>query len=385
MRLLTLCLALAGTAAVAATPVANAQVSTIETERGPVDVSTYADGLVHPWGLTFLPDGGALVTERPGRLRHVSADGTLSDPIANTPDVVARNQGGLLDVAIDPAFEDNRLVYLTYAWPGEGSNTATAAARGRLSADNSRLEDVERIFLQEPAVPAAMHFGSRLVFDGEGHLYVTTGEHFTTEYRQYAQELDNHFGKVIRIYPDGSVPEDNPFVGQENAKPEIWSYGHRNIQAAAMNPETGVLWEIEHGPRGGDEINIVEPGVNYGWPLVSYGVNYNGTPVGTGKETMPGMRNPILHWTPVIAPSGMAFYDGDMFPEWQGDLLVGGLVARAIVRVAVDGDEAREVERIGTEVNRRIRDVEIGPDGAVYVLTDEADGAILRFAAHEES
>jgi glucose/arabinose dehydrogenase len=299
------------------------------------------------------------------------------------PEVTARDQGGLLDVALDPEFADNRLVYLSHARPAGGGDTSTAVSRGRLSEDRTRLLDVETIFVQEPAVPVAKHFGSRLVFDGAGHLFVTTGEHFTRKWRDLAQELDNHFGKVVRILPTGAVPGDNPFADRQDAKPEIFSYGHRNIQAAAIHPETGALWEIEHGPKGGDEINIVEAGANYGWPLVSHGINYDGTPVGTGRERMEGTRQPILVWTPVIAPSGMAFYDGEAFPEWRGDLLVGGLVARGIVRVETTADDAREAERIGTALDRRIRDVVVGPEGAVYALTDHADGEVLRFSPAE--
>ncbi len=367
--------------AAAADPAAFAPFATVDTSAGPVDVATFADGLVHPWGLAFLPDeGGALVTERPGRLRHVSPDGALSDPLGGVPAVDARDQGGLLDVALDPDFRRNRLVYLSYARPAEDGRTSTAVARGVLSEDRTRLADVETIFVQRPALPETRHYGSRLVFDGEGHLYVTTGERFTREYRDDAQELDNHLGKIIRINHDGSVPDDNPFVGREGAEPEIYAYGVRNVQAAAMHPETGALWEIEHGPKGGDEINVIEPGANYGWPLVSHGINYDGTPVGTGRERLAGTRQPIFQWTPVIAPSGMTFYDGDLFPGWRGDILVGGLVARGIVRVEAGEEDAREVERIATELNRRIRDVVTGPDGAIYALTDHADGAVIRLA-----
>ena len=364
-----------------ADPAAFAPFATLDTGRGPVDVSTHADGLVHPWALAFLPDGGALVTERPGPLRHVGPDGALSEPIEGVPEVDSRDQGGLLDVALDPDFGENRLVYLSYARPAGGGQNSTAVARGRLSDDGRRLEAVEEIFVQEPRLPETRHFGSRLVFDGEGHLYVALGERFTEEFRRMAQDLSTTLGKVVRIGHDGSLPDANPFVGREDALASIFSYGHRNPQAAAMNPDTGELWVIEHGPKGGDEVNVVRPGANYGWPLVSHGVNYDGTEVGTGEATMEGAVEPVLTWTPVIAPSGMVFYDGEMFPEWRGDILVGGLVARGIVRVRPDGGATEEVERIGTSLNRRIRDVAVGPDGAVFVLTDHEDGAILRLSA----
>jgi glucose/arabinose dehydrogenase len=249
-----------------------------------------------------------------------------------------------------------------------------------LSADASALEDVEVIFSQQPKLPSTRHFGSRLVFDGAGHLFITLGERSDARFRGQAQDLDSHLGKVVRIFPDGSVPDDNPFVGTEGALPEIWSLGHRNAQAAAINPETGALWEIEHGPRGGDELNIPQPGSNYGWPEVSFGVNYDGTPVGTGKSDAPGFADPIYQWTPVIAPSGMAFYTGGAFPEWQGDLFVGGLASTALVRLELDGNSVVDEERILNDAGRRIRDVVQGPDGALYLLTDENDGEVLRIS-----
>ncbi len=351
-----------------------------ETEEAAIQVDTLADGLDHPWGMAFLPDGSVLVTERPGQLRHLSPDGALSEPLSGVPEVDARGQGGLLDVEIDPDFEENRLVYLSFAEPGPDNTNSTAVARGALSDDASALENVEVIFSQQPKLPSTKHFGSRLVFDGEGHLFVTLGERSEEQFRDQAQDLDSHLGKIVRIHPDGSVPEDNPFVDQEGTLPEIWSYGHRNIQAAAMNPRSTVLWEIEHGPRGGDELNIVEPGENYGWPEVSHGVNYSGTPVGTGEATAPGFVDPIYQWTPVIAPSGMTFYTGDAFPEWQGDLFVGGLASTALVRLELDGDSVVHEERILNDAGRRIRDVVQGPDGALYLLTDQGNGEILRIS-----
>jgi glucose/arabinose dehydrogenase len=318
-----------------------------------------------------------LVTERAGALRHVSADGELSEPIAGVPDVDARGQGGLLDVALDPDFTENRLVYLSYAEAGEGGN-GTAVARGELSEDMTALGNVEVIFRQQPKVASTAHFGSRLVFDGEGHLYVTLGERSRARFRGQAQDLGSHLGKIVRIEPDGGVPQDNPFVGQEGALPEIWAYGVRNVQAAALHPETGVLWEIEHGPRGGDELNIIEPGANYGWPLVTLGVEYSGDTIGQGLETAEGMVDAIYSWTPVIAPSGMMFYGGDLFEDWQGDLFVGGLASTALVRLELDGPAVSGEERLLEDLGLRIRDVAQGPDGAIHVVTDEENGQVLR-------
>jgi len=348
-----------------------------ETEGPSIQVQTVADGLSHPWALAFLPDGSMLVTEREGNLRHVS-DG-VSDPIAGVPEVDSRGQGGLLDVAIDPQFEENRLVYLSFAEAGDGGN-GTAVARGTLSEDHSTLENVEVIFRQQPKVESELHFGSRLVFDRDGFLFITLGERSHEQFRGQAQELNSHLGKIIRVNPDGSVPDDNPFVDQEGALPEIWSYGHRNVQAAALNPDTGILWEIEHGPRGGDELNIVERGANYGWPVVTLGINYDGTTIGEGVEHQEGMVDAIRTWTPVIAPSGMIFYQGEAFPDWQGNVFVGGLASTALVRLTVDGDSISGEERLLESLGLRIRDVAEGPDGAIYVATDESDGEILRLS-----
>jgi glucose/arabinose dehydrogenase len=353
---------------------------TFETETGAIQVSTIASGLSHPWAIAFLPgDGGMLVTERPGNLRRIASDGSVSEPVEGVPEVDARGQGGLLDVALDPQFQENRLVYLSFAEAGEGGN-GTAVARGRLNDDLSALEDVEIIFSQQPKVQSRAHFGSRLVFDGEGHLYVTLGERSQAQFRGQAQDLDSHLGKIVRINPDGSVPDDNPFAGQDDVLPEIWAYGVRNVQAAALHPETGLLWEIEHGPRGGDELNIIEPGANYGWPLVTLGVEYSGGTIGEGLETAEGMVDAIYTWTPVIAPSGMMFYGGDAFEEWQGDLFVGGLASTALVRLELDGDSVTHEERLLKPLGLRIRDVAEGPDGAIYVATDEQNGGILRIA-----
>ena len=349
-----------------------------QSNEGPIRVATVADGLARPWAIDFLPDGRMIVTERPGRLRLVTPDGRVSDPIAGVPEVDARGQGGLLDVTLHPEFAANRLVYLTYAEPGEDRTNSTAAARGRLSEDGARLEGVEVLFRQEPKVRSTKHYGSRLVFDGAGHIFVTTGERSERRYRGQSQDLDSLIGKVVRLNEDGSIPADNPFVGRGDARPEIWSYGHRNPQGAAMHPVTGEFWAIEHGPRGGDEINIARRGANYGWPVVSHGVNYDGSPVGTGRRQADGMADPIVTWTPVIAPGGMAFYEGGAFPAWEGNLLIGGLRSEALVRLELDGERVVREERLLEALGLRIRDVAVGPDGAVYLVTDESDGEILR-------
>jgi glucose/arabinose dehydrogenase len=378
-RLLTL----AAAAALVASPAAAVD-SAYDTDEASIHVVTVASGLEHPWGIAFLPDGRMLVTEKPGRLRVISTDGTLSEPLGGVPEVDARGQGGLLDVALDPDFESNRLIYLSYAEPGDGGNS-TAVARARLSEDGASLSDAQVIFSQRPKLPSEAHFGSRLVFDRSGNLFVTLGERSAPQFRGQAQDLDSHLGKIVRIRTDGSVPHDNPFVAEAGALPEIWSYGHRNIQAAALHPETGELWEIEHGPLGGDELNVAEAGKNYGWPVVSHGVNYDGTPVGTGRAQQEGMEDPLHTWTPVIAPSGMIFYSGSAFPDWRGDLFVGGLKSTALVRLELDGRRVANEERLLEDLGKRIRDVVEGPDGALYLLTDEDNGEILRVSPGEQT
>jgi aldose sugar dehydrogenase len=337
-----------------------------------VEVTEVARGLEHPWSLAFLPDGRMLVTERAGRLRYVGRDGELSDPIAGVPEVVAEGQGGLLDVVLDPGFAGNSLVYLSYAEPGEGGRNGTAVARARL--DGSRLADLKVIFRQEPKFDSRHHFGSRLVFARDGSLFVTTGER--NSQRDLAQDLGTHIGKVIRITTEGEPASGNPFAGRPGALPEVWSYGHRNIQGAALHPETGELWTHEHGPRGGDEINVARKGRNYGWPVITYGREYSGPAIGEGTKKE-GMEQPLHYWVPSIAPSGMAFHSGKGFPAWKGQLFVGALVSRQLVRleVAPEGKVLSE-ERIAIE--GRVRDVREGPDGALYLLTDEDAGQLLR-------
>jgi glucose/arabinose dehydrogenase len=338
-----------------------------------VRAETVARGLEHPWGLAFLPDGRMLVTERPGRLRLVSKDGRVSAPLVGLPPVQARGQGGLLDVALDPRFTENRLVYLSYADPGDGGTAGTAVARGRLG--EGGLDDVRAIYRQRPKVSGSNHFGSRLVFARDGALFVTQGDRYA--YRDAAQDLASGLGKIVRIHPDGTVPADNPFVGRAGAQPEIWSYGHRNVQSAAIHPETGQLWIVEHGPRGGDELNIPEAGKNYGWPVITYGAEYWGPKIGEGTAK-PGMEQPLYYWDPVIAPSGLLFYTGDAIPDWKGSLLIGSLRPGLLVRLRLEGGRVAREERYLGDLGERIRDVRQGSDGHPYLLTDSGDGRILR-------
>jgi glucose/arabinose dehydrogenase len=345
------------------------------------EVTTVAEGLVNPWAIAFLPDGRMLVTERPGRLRIVGADGKLSPPVEGLPEVDARGQGGLLALALDPGFAANRLVYWSYAEAGTNGNH-TAVARGRLLASEGeaapRVENVEVIFRQTPSLDSALHFGNRLVFSRDGKLFIGLGERSIMEGRMQSQRLDGTLGKVVRIEPDGSVPQDNPFVGRDGARPEIWSIGHRNIQSAALNPWTGDLWTVEHGARGGDELNIPKAGKDYGWPSVTYGLEYSGKTIGEGLTAKAGVEQPVYYWDPVIAPSGMAFYDASLFPAWKGSVFVGALAGKHVARLTLDGDRVVGEERILGELKQRIRDVVVGPDGALYVATDAGDGKILK-------
>ena len=332
---------------------------------------TVAKGLVHPWGMAFLPDGRILVTERPGRLRIVSKDGTLSKPLSGLPKIAALGQGGLLDVALHPDFATNKLIYFSFAEPGAGGQ-GTAVARGRL--EGNGLVNVKTIFSQKPKLSGGFHFGSRLVFAPDGTLYISMGDRGRMK---RAQNLANHQGAIARVNDDGSIPKDNPFVNKSGALPEIYTWGNRNVQGMALNPRTGIVWAQEHGPKGGDEVNILKSGANYGWPVITYGIDYDGSIISnlTRKQ---GMEQPVLHWTPSIAPSGMAFYEGDKFPQWKGDLFVGALKDRHLRRIDLDGDRVVGQELLLSELRARIRDVRSGPDGYLWVLTDAPDGELIR-------
>jgi aldose sugar dehydrogenase len=346
-----------------------------QVTKRPVKAETFAKGLEHPWGLAFLPDGRLLVTERPGRMRLIGKDGRLSQPLEGVPAVVARGQGGLLGIALSPDFQSSGLVFFSYAEPREAGKNGTTVARAELvvGADGGRLENVQVIFRQEPAYASNNHFGSRIVFARDGSLFVTLGERFAA--RDQAQVPSNHLGKLVRIMPDGSPYSGNP--KRDGWRPEIWSIGHRNVQAAALHPGTGKLWTIEHGARGGDEVNIPEAGKNYGWPVISYGRNYDLTKIGIGTQKE-GMEQPVYYWDPSIAPSGAAFYTGDVFPEWKGNLFVGALAGQALHRLVLEGEKVVGEEALLTDLRERIRDVRMGPDGALWLLTDNPDGRVLR-------
>lgn len=360
-------------AVIAAASPAAAQ--TFPSSAGNLTVETIARGLDHPWGLAFLPDGGMLVTERPGRLRVVTRDGRLSPPVAGVPAVRASGQGGLHDVVLDRDFASSKTIYVCFAEPASGGGR-TALARARFTdGEAPRLDDVKVIFRQEGPLSSGNHYGCRIVQARDGNLFLTMGDHFT--YRDEAQNLANHLGKIVRVTPDGAVPPDNPFVGRNDAKPQIWSYGHRNSQGAALHPTTGKLWEHEHGPRGGDEINIPLAGKNYGWPVIGYGIDYSGAKIHEATAK-PGMEQPIKYWVPSIAPSGMAFYTAGLFPAWNGNLFVGALAGQMLARLELDGEKVGKEERLLTGLRERIRDVRQGPDGAIWLLTDSGDGRVLR-------
>jgi glucose/arabinose dehydrogenase len=346
------------------------------------DVVTVVEGLENPWALAFLPNGKMLATERPGRLRIVSPDGKLSEPVAGLPAVDARGQGGLLDVVLDPQFATNRLIYWSYAEPRDSGVDNTAVARGKLVEDAApRVENVQVIYHQMPSLASRMHYGSRLVFARDGKLFVTQGERSITEGRMQAQRMDGLLGKIVRINPDGTIPKDNPFVGKDGARPEIWSLGHRNIQGATLNPTTGELWEVEHGTRGGDEINVARKGKDYGWPTIAYGIEYRGAPITGNITAKEGMEQPLYYWDPVIGPSGMAFYTGTLFPAWKGNLFVGGHATKDLVRLEVNGEKVVGEERLLLDLQparEPIRDVRQGPDGAIYLLTDTKEGRLLK-------
>lgn len=347
------------------------------------DVVTVAEGLQNPWSLAFLPGGKMLVTERPGRLRVVSADGTLSPAVTGLPAVFARGQGGLLDVILDPAFATNHLIYWSFSEPKDDGTNNTAVARGKFVDDAAapRVEDVQVIYHQRPSLNSPLHFGSRLVFGRDGTLFVTQGERSIIPGRMQAQKMDSGLGKIVRINPDGSIPKDNPFVGKDGVLPEIWSFGHRNVQAAALHPTTGELWEVEYGARGGDEINIARKAKDYGWPTITYGIEYAGGPITGNITQQAGMEQPLYYWDPVIGPSGMTFYTGSLFPAWKGNLFVGGHATLDLVRLVLDGDKVVGEERLLKDLQpkpERIRDVRQGPEGAIYMVTDSATGRIIK-------
>ncbi len=346
------------------------------------DVVTVAEGLEAPWGMAFLPGGKLLVTEKAGRLRIVAPDGTLSAAVTGLPPFDTRGQGGLLDVAVDPAFATNQLIYFSFSEPHEDRTNNTAVARGKLvDGDAPRLDGLQVIYKQSPSMRSNGHFGSRLAFAPDGKLFITQGDRQIEAGRLLVQQLDALQGKIVRINPDGSIPKDNPFVGKEGARGEIWSLGHRNVQAATINPTTGELWEVEHGTRGGDEINIVRKGKNYGWPITAYGIEYQGGTITGDITAQEGLEQPVYYWDPVIAPSGMTFYTGDLFPAWKGSLFVGGLVTTSLVRLDVKGERIVGEERLLKDLQpkaERIRNVRQGPEGALYLLTDSPQGRVLK-------
>ena len=365
----------------AAPPNAEGQTAAFENQtRAPVlpDIAlqqqVIAEGLENPWGMAELPDGSWLVTEKPGRLRLIGADGSMSEPIEGVPEVDNRDQGGLLDVAISDDFAQTGQIWWSFSHPYDGGKTATAVGTGKLSEDGTRLEDPRVIWEQTPPWDSTMHYGSRLVFDGQGGLFVTTGERSVIEARPLAQNVTTTLGKVVRIDPQNGEPMGQP--GVDEALPEIWSWGHRNMQGATLGPD-GALWTIEHGPKGGDELNRPEAGRNYGWPTVTYGVEYSGATIGEGLTQGEGYEQPVYYWDPVIAPGGMCLYDGEMFPDWQGDLLIGGMQASALVRLELSEGQVTGETRHLTGVGR-VRDVEVASDGAVMLLIDDADGQMIR-------
>ncbi|MGE0362926.1 MAG: PQQ-dependent sugar dehydrogenase [Vicinamibacterales bacterium] len=343
------------------------------------EVVTVADGLDDPWGLAFLPDGRMLVTERPGALRVVNTDGSRSAPLTGLPAVDGRGQGGLLDVTLDPEYDANHRIYWSYAEPRTGGANHTAVARGTLAdGEAPAVDGVEVIFQQAPSLRSTLHFGSRLVWHRDDTLFITMGDRSITEGRMQSQRLDGLLGKIARINRDGSIPADNPYVGRADVPPALWSIGHRNIQAAALHPQTGELWAVEHGTRGGDEINIARAAHDFGWPTIAYGIEYGGGPITGGFTRHPAMEQPRYYWDPVIAPSGMAFYTADLFPAWQGSLFIGGHGSRELVRLSLDGERVIGEERLLGDRREPIRDVRQGPDGALYLLTDGGNGKLLK-------
>ncbi|WP_215905798.1 PQQ-dependent sugar dehydrogenase [Phreatobacter cathodiphilus] len=348
----------------------------------PLAVTTVAGSLEHPWGLAFLPDGSMLVTERPGRLRRIMPDGEVSKPLEGGPRVLARGQGGLLGIALAPDFARNRQIFLSFAEAREGSTNATAVYRGRLSVAGDALEDGRVIWRQQPAFASSNHFGSRIVADRSGHLFVTTGDRFSQ--MDLSQDPSNTIAKIVRITADGEPALDNPrAAGRSGWAPEVWAIGLRNVQGAALHPESGLLWVSNHGPRGGDGLYAVRPGENYGWPLISWGTHYDGRPVNGGLREREGLVQPLVHWTPSIAPAGLTFYTGDLMPAWKGSAFSGALAGRMLVRIMLDGERVVGQQRLLTDLGHRFRDVQAGPDGALWALTDARDGALLRIAPPE--
>lgn len=338
------------------------------------DIEAVAEGLNFPWSIAFVPDGSMLVTERRGTLRVIRDRKLLESPIRGVPDVYVAGQGGLFDVVVDPDFESNQYVYLTYAH-GDRDANATRVARAEL--DGNTLTNLTILFTATPPKSTPHHFGGRMVFLSDRTFLLTTGDGFN--YREAAQALDNHLGKVVRLNRDGSVPDDNPFVGQAGALPEVWSYGHRNPQAIVLDPERDVVYLHEHGPRGGDELNVIEPGRNYGWPAISHGIDYSGARISPYTE-LPGMEQPLAYWVPSIAPAGMAYYDGTLFPAWRGNLLVAALVEQSVRRVDIETGRVVGQQILFEDLGHRFRDVRAGPDGALYLLTDSEAGTVLRVA-----
>ncbi|QUS41192.1 PQQ-dependent sugar dehydrogenase [Tardiphaga alba] len=346
------------------------------SSAGRLEVQTVASGLSYPWALAFLPNSKLLVTERPGRMRIVSSQGQLSPAVKGVPEVMATGQGGLLDVITDKAFAQNNTIYFCYSERAGSSGGRTAVARAKLvDGATPRLDEMKVIFRQDGPLSSGNHYGCRIVQAADNNLFVTLGEHYSG--RNEAQNLANHLGKLIRITTDGAAPPDNPFVGRDGAKPEIWSYGHRNQQGLAINPATNDLWETEHGPRGGDEVNIIGKGKNYGWPVIGYGIDYSGAKLHE-TASKAGMEQPVKYWVPSIAPSGMAFYTGDLFPRWRGSLFTGALAGQMLVRLQLNGNAVTSEERILQNLSERIRDVRQGPDGALWLVTDSSAGRVLK-------
>ncbi|GEP09108.1 PQQ-dependent sugar dehydrogenase [Methylobacterium gnaphalii] len=352
-------------------------------QKTEVEVASVAKGLASAWALEFLPDGRMIVTEKAGKIRIISKEGAIGDAVAGVPKVDSRGQGGLLDIALSPSFAADRLVYISYSEPREkGNGTTVAKAKLIESGGTAKLDDLKVIFRQTPTYDGDKHFGSRLVFSTDGKLFVTVGERSDKQTRGQAQDLTSGLGKVFRIDTDGNAPKDNPFAGSEKAKPEIWSYGHRNVQGATLDGQ-GRLWIVEHGPRGGDELNRPRPGINYGWPIATYGLEYSGDKIADGATMAAGTSQPVYYWDPVIGPSAIAYYDKDMFPAWKGQFIVGGLVSEGLVVLKLAGDTVVTEERV--PLDRRIRDVKVGADGAIYAVTEGENGEILKLTSKKGS